>query len=117
MFKTFSLAAAAVVLSSSASFAATQITWWHPMGGELGQKHEQNVQKFNDSQTEYHVTPVFKGTYPETLTAAIAAFRAGQQPAIVQVFEVGTGTMMAAKGAVYPVYKLMADEGEPWDPS
>ncbi|NLS01981.1 sn-glycerol-3-phosphate ABC transporter substrate-binding protein UgpB [Rhizobium sp. P32RR-XVIII] len=117
MFKKFALAAAAVVLSSSTSFAATEVTWWHAMGGELGQKLEQIVQKFNDSQTEYHVTPVFKGTYPETLTAAIAAFRAGQQPAIVQVFEVGTGTMMAAKGAVYPVYKLMADEGEPWDPS
>jgi sn-glycerol 3-phosphate transport system substrate-binding protein len=78
---------------------------------------KRSPKKFNDSQTEYHVTPVFKGTYPETLTAAIAAFRAGQQPAIVQVFEVGTGTMMAAKGAVYPVYKLMKDEGEAWDPS
>ncbi len=117
MFKKLSLAAAAVALSASTSFAATEITWWHAMGGELGTKLEQIAQKFNDSQSDYHVTPVFKGTYPETLTAAIAAFRAGQQPAIVQVFEVGTGTMMAAKGAVYPVYQLMADEGEPWDPS
>ncbi|TCL72114.1 sn-glycerol-3-phosphate ABC transporter substrate-binding protein UgpB [Rhizobium sp. BK251] len=117
MFKNIALAGFALALSASTSFAATEVTWWHAMGGELGQKLEQIVQKFNDSQTEYHVTPVFKGTYPETLTAAIAAFRAGQQPAIVQVFEVGTGTMMAAKGAVYPVYKLMADEGEAWDPS
>ena len=117
MFKKFALAAAAVVLSSSTSFAATEITWWHAMGGELGKKLEEVAQKFNDSQSDYHVTPVFKGTYPETLTAAIAAFRAGQQPAIVQVFEVGTGTMMAAQGAVYPTYKLMADAGEPWDPS
>jgi sn-glycerol 3-phosphate transport system substrate-binding protein len=117
MFKKISLAAAAVVLSASTSFAATEISWWHAMGGENGKKLEELAKKFNDSQTEYHVTPVFKGTYPETLTAAIAAFRAGQQPAIVQVFEVGTGTMMAAKGAVYPVYKLMKDEGEAWDPS
>ena len=36
---------------------------------------------------------------------------------IVQVFEVGTATMMAAKGAVKPVYQLMADAGEPFDPS
>ena len=50
------------------------------------------------------------------MTAAIAAFRAQEQPDIVQVFEVGTGTMMAAKGAVYPVYKLMKDTGEPFDP-
>jgi sn-glycerol 3-phosphate transport system substrate-binding protein len=61
--------------------------------------------------------PVFKGTYAETLTAGIAAFRAGEQPAILQVFEVGTGTMMAAAGAVYPVYQLMADQGEPFDPN
>jgi sn-glycerol 3-phosphate transport system substrate-binding protein len=61
--------------------------------------------------------PVFKGTYDETLTSAIAAFRANEQPAIIQVYEVGTGTMMAAEGAVYPVYQLMKDQGEAWDQS
>ena len=71
---------------------------------------------FNKSQTEYKVNPVYKGTYTETLTAAIAAFRAKQAPHILQVFEVGTATMMAAKGAVYPVYQLMADAKEPFDP-
>jgi len=105
------------VLMSSASQAATEITWWHAMGGELGTKLEEVAKAFNESQTDYVVTPVFKGSYAETLTAAIAAFRANEQPAIVQVFEVGTGTMMAAKGAVYPVYQLMADQGQPWDPS
>src|SRR5690606_15671926 len=85
--------------------------------GELGTKLEQIAQQFNSTQSDYVVTPVYKGSYAETLTAAIAAFRANEQPAIVQVFEVGTGTMMAAKGAVYPVYQLMADQGEPWDPS
>jgi sn-glycerol 3-phosphate transport system substrate-binding protein len=34
----------------------------------------------------------------------------------MQVFEVGTATMMAATGAVKPVYKLMADAGEKFDP-
>ena len=50
------------------------------------------------------------------MTGAIAAFRAKQQPHIVQVFEVGTATMMAAKGAIKPVYELMADAGEKFDP-
>jgi sn-glycerol 3-phosphate transport system substrate-binding protein len=72
--------------------------------------------QFNKSQSEYKINAVYKGSYPETLTAAIAAFRAKQGPAIVQVFEVGTATMMAAKGAVYPTYQLMADEKEPFDP-
>jgi sn-glycerol 3-phosphate transport system substrate-binding protein len=115
MFKKLGLAAAALALSASTSLAATEVTWWHAMGGELGKKLEEIAQKFNDSQADYKVVPIYKGSYPETLTAAIAAFRAKQQPAIVQVFEVGTGTMMAAKGAVYPVYKLMKDAGEPFD--
>ncbi|WP_275787864.1 sn-glycerol-3-phosphate ABC transporter substrate-binding protein UgpB [Pararhizobium gei] len=115
MIQKLILAAAALALSATTSLAATEITWWHAMGGELGQKLEEVAKTFNASQSDYVVTPVYKGTYPETLTAAIAAFRANQQPAIVQVFEVGTGTMMAAKGAVYPVYKLMADQGEPFD--
>jgi sn-glycerol 3-phosphate transport system substrate-binding protein len=51
------------------------------------------------------------------MTAAVAAFRAGEQPHIVQVFEVGTATMMAAEGAIYPVHQLMADAGIEWDPA
>ena len=33
-------------------------------------------------------------------------------PHIVQVFEVGTATMMSAKGAIVPVAKVMADAME-----
>jgi sn-glycerol 3-phosphate transport system substrate-binding protein len=109
-------AAGLALLSTTSAFAVTEIAWWHAMGGELGAKLEEIAKKFNESQADYKIVPVFKGTYPETLTATIAAFRANQQPAIVQVFEVGTGTMMAAKGAVYPAYKLMADQGEAFEP-
>ena len=117
MFRSLSSSALALVASVSAVSAQTEIQWWHAMGGELGQKLEAIVAGYNASQSDYKVTPSFKGTYAETMTAAIAAFRAKEQPAIVQVFEVGTGTMMAAKGAVYPVYQLMADMGEPFDPA
>jgi len=111
------LAPAALLASLALPAAAqTQIQWWHAMSGPLGEKLEKIAGDFNASQGEYKVVPVFKGSYPETMTGAIAAFRARQHPAIVQVFEVGTATMMAAKGAVYPVYKLMADAGEPFDP-
>jgi sn-glycerol 3-phosphate transport system substrate-binding protein len=96
--------------------AATEIQWWHAMGGELGEKLNKIATDFNATQGDYVIVPVYKGNYTETLTAAIAAFRARENPAIVQVFEVGTATMMGAKGAVYPVYQLMADAGEPFDP-
>lgn len=116
MFKKIALAAVALGLSTSASFAATQVTWWHAMGGELGKKLDEIVANYNKSQDKYQVVASYKGSYAETMTAAIAAFRAKQQPDIVQVFEVGTGTMMAAKGAVYPVYQLMKDAGAQFDP-
>ncbi|TPW31152.1 sn-glycerol-3-phosphate ABC transporter substrate-binding protein UgpB [Martelella alba] len=114
--KKIALAALALGLSASVSQAATQIQWWHAMGGELGQKLNEIVANYNASQDQYEVVPTYKGNYAETMTSAIAAFRAKEQPAIVQVYEVGTGTMMAAKGAIYPVYQLMKDSGANFDP-
>jgi sn-glycerol 3-phosphate transport system substrate-binding protein len=99
-----------------AAQAQTEIQWWHAMGGQLGEALNALADGFNKSQADYKVVPVYKGTYTETMTGAIAAFRARQQPHIVQVFEVGTATMMAAKGAIYPVHQLMADAGEAFDP-
>lgn len=96
--------------------AVTEIQWWHAMGGPNGEKLNEIAANFNKSQSDYKVVPVNKGSYSETMTAAIAAFRSGRPPHIVQVFEVGTATMMAATGAVKPVYKLMAETGEPFDP-
>jgi sn-glycerol 3-phosphate transport system substrate-binding protein len=96
--------------------AATEIQWWHAMDGPLNDWINDLAAGFNKTQSEYKVVAVYKGTYPETMTGAIAAFRAKQQPHIVQVFEVGTATMMAAKGAVKPVYELMAEAGEKFDP-
>lgn len=100
--------------ASGSAWSATQIEWWHAMGGANGEKVDEMAEAFNDAQDKYVVKPVFKGTYTETMTSAIAAFRAKQQPAIVQVFEVGTASMMAADGAVYPVYKLMKESGQPF---
>ena len=96
--------------------AQTEIQWWHAMGGELGQKVDAIAAGFNASQKEYKIVPIYKGNYTETMTGAIAAFRAKQHPHIVQVFEVGTATMMAAKGAIYPVYQLMKDQNLAFDP-
>lgn len=100
---------------SSPALAATEIQWWHAMTGALNDKVNDFASRFNQSQSDYKIVPVFKGSYPETMTAAIAAFRAGNAPHIVQVFEVGTATMMAAKGAIVPVEKLMKDAGEKFD--
>ena len=116
--KLFKAVAVVAMSSLSASaMAATEVQWWHAMGGVNGERVNKIAADFNATQSDYKVVPSYKGNYTETMTAAIAAFRAKKQPHIVQVFEVGTATMMAAKGAVYPVEQVMKDAGEPFDKS
>ncbi len=108
----------AVLLLAAAAQAraVTQIQWWHAMAGVNNDRVNALARRFNDSQSDYKVTAVYKGSYPEAMAAAIAAYRAGNAPALLQVFEVGTGTMMAARGAIKPVYEVMGDAGEKFDP-
>ena len=116
--KILGVIAAIIVASYSVSaLAVTEVQWWHAMGGVNGERVNKIAEDFNATQSDYKVIPSYKGNYTETMTAAIAAFRAKKQPHIVQVFEVGTATMMAAKGAVYPVEQVMKDSGEPFDKS
>lgn len=109
--------AAALTLATTAAYAQVEVQWWHAMGGANGERVNKISEDFNATQSDYKIVPTYKGNYTETMTAAIAAFRAKEQPQIVQVFEVGTATMMAAKGAVYPIEQLMKDAGEPFDKS
>lgn len=109
------VAATMLAGSTTVSFAATEIQWWHAFTGRLGELLEEQVEKFNASQSDYVVVASHKGNYSEALNAGIAAFRAGEQPHILMVFEVGTATMMAAKGAIKPVYELMAETGKEFD--
>ena len=108
--------ALAFTLSALPASAQTEIQWWHAMSGQLGEWVNGLAKGFNDSQKEYKVVPVFKGTYPEALTAGVAAFRAGNAPHILQVFEVGTANMMASKGAIVPVSEVMKTAGVTFDP-
>ncbi len=106
----------ATTMWTSAAFAATEIQWWHAFTGRLGELLGEQVEKFNASQSDYKVIASHKGNYSETLNAGIAAFRAKEQPHILMVFEVGTATMMAAKGAIKPVHEVMAEGGAKFDP-
>jgi sn-glycerol 3-phosphate transport system substrate-binding protein len=105
-----------VLVIFPASVLAEQITvnWWFAHGGRLGEKVQSIVADFNSMQSKYKVVATYKGNYSDTMMAGIAAFRAKQHPHILQVFEVGTASMMAAKGAIKPVYEVMAESGQPW---
>ncbi|KAJ55251.1 glycerol 3-phosphate ABC transporter substrate-binding protein [Actibacterium mucosum KCTC 23349] len=106
------VATLSATLLSTSVVAETQITWWHAMGGQLGETVNQIAQDFNASQDDYTLIPVYKGSYEETLTSGIAAFRAGEQPNIMQVYDAGAAMMIASGGAVLPVADLFAQNGE-----
>ena len=115
-FKQLGLAAC-MFATGLAAQAQTEIQWWHSMTAVNNEWVNDLAKQFNESQKDYKVTPIFKGSYDESMTAAIAAFRSGNQPHILQVFEVGTATMMASRGASVPVAKVMKDAGADFNPA
>jgi sn-glycerol 3-phosphate transport system substrate-binding protein len=108
---------AALMAAATPAQALIEIQWWHAMTGANNDVIVKLANEFNESQKDYKVVPTYKGSYPDTMNAGIAAFRAGNAPHIMQVFEVGTATMMAATGAVKPVHVLMKEAGEKFDPN
>ena len=116
-FKQLALSAALAATTLSAANAATEIQWWHSMTAVNNEWVGDLAKQFNESQSEFKVVPTFKGVYDESMTADIAAFRSGYAPHLLQVFEVGTATMMASKGATVPVGKVMTDAGAKFDPA
>lgn len=114
--KLTALMMAAALVSPALVHAQTEIQWWHSMTGALSDQLNAIASQFNASQSEFKVVPVYKGGYAESMSAAIAAYRAKSPPHIAQVFEVGTATMMAAGQAIKPVYQVMAESGETFDP-
>lgn len=108
--------ALSTMLTPVAAMAETEVQFWHAFTGRLGDLVKAQVADFNASQSDYTVVESHKGNYSETLNAGIAAFRAGEQPQILMVFEVGTATMMAAGGAVRPMHEVMAQSGAAFNP-
>lgn len=111
--RTLGLASAGMALSAPAlaQGGPVEIQFWHGLAQPLGGLLEAIAADFNQKQTRFRIVPSFRGGYPETMVAAIAAFRAGTAPHIVQMFEVGTGTMITAGRAIKPVHELLSETG------
>ncbi|OZI22466.1 ABC transporter substrate-binding protein [Bordetella genomosp. 7] len=110
------VAALCAAFAATSAQAVTEIQFWHSMEGALGERVNELVQEFNQKNSDYKINAVYKGNYGESMNAGIAAFRAGNAPDILQVFEVGTATMMYARGAIKPVQQMSEEAGEPLDP-
>lgn len=110
------LCVALTLAVSAQALAATEIPFWHSMEGELGKEVDSLADRFNQSHSDVKIVPVYKGNYEQSLAAGIAAYRSGKAPAILQVYEVGTATMMASK-AIKPVYEVFKEAGINFDES
>ena len=116
--RTLLAGAAALATAPAIARAAekTKIVWWHAMTAALGEQVNHLVDAFNQSQDAVEVQAIYKGGYADVLTATIAAFRAGQAPHLAQIFEVGTGSMLAAGKATKQVWELIKETGVAIDP-
>ena len=114
---TLAMTVTAIMSAPTTALAQTEIQWWHSMTAVNGEWVNDLAKDFNAKQKDYKIMPTYKGTYDESMTAAVAAFRGGNAPHILQVFEVGTATMMASKNAIMPVGQLMKDAGYKFDTS
>jgi sn-glycerol 3-phosphate transport system substrate-binding protein len=110
--RTISVAAAAALVllgGAAAAQAKTEISFWHGLDGQAGQAVDALVKQFNEGQGEFEVKALYKGTYPQVLAAAMAAYRQKNPPHLVQVYEVGTQSMILSD-AIVPVYRLMRQQ-------
>lgn len=111
------VSAALVATGVSAQNKPIEIQMWMGLTGLGGETLTKYGEEFNKSQSEYKVTVSFKGQYPEQRAAAIAAFRAGNPPHIMQMFDAGSGDMMGAKNAIVPVSEVFKRAGMSFNPS
>ncbi|NQE47333.1 extracellular solute-binding protein [Herbaspirillum rubrisubalbicans] len=87
---------------------AANFEFWSSHAGATAAAVRQLCAGFNAAQHQHHVRCVIPGTYEQTMQKTIAAYRAGQQPALVEIYDVGTLDMMLS-GAIVPVHQLMAE--------
>jgi len=114
-----SMVAAATVLSAGAQAQQRpiEINMWMGLTGQGGELLTRFGEDFNKTQSEYRVVVSFKGQYPEQRAAAVAAYRAGNPPHIMQMFDAGSGDMMSAKSAIVPVSEVFRRAGLQFNPA
>ena len=104
-----------LLLSAGTALAQpVTVTFWHAMSGSRLGIVESIIESFNATHPEFEVKPLFTGSYAETLTKYVAAYPSKTGPNIVQVYEVGTQTMIDSD-AIIPVYQIPEMLGETWD--
>ena len=105
------LACLVVVLAGPGfALAKTEIQLWHALTGVQGETLEAQAKQFNDSQDEFEVKPVRKGSPAETLTAVMEASEQKSPAHLVHVPQAATQAMMRSR-VVSAVSELLQQNG------
>jgi sn-glycerol 3-phosphate transport system substrate-binding protein len=109
------LGAVTLAMPAMAQQQRIPIEMWIGVTGPAQDEINRYAQEFNASQTQYQANVSFRGQYPEQRAAAFAAFRAGNPPHIMQMFDAGTGDMFALPRATVPITEVMQKAGVSFD--
>jgi ABC-type glycerol-3-phosphate transport system substrate-binding protein len=74
------------------------ITFWHAMGGVMGEALSDLIKEYNESQDKYHIHTEFMGRYDILEQKIIASVMAGKTPDIAQMYEATTNLLTRDKG-------------------
>lgn len=94
---------------AAAAAGATKISFWHSMGDPGGSAIVKFANEFNTSQQKCHVTPIYQGSYDDSLNKLKAGLQSKDTPALVQLFDIGTRQMIDLK-VITPVQDYIDKE-------
>ena len=95
---------AAGLCVSAAALAKTEISFYFPVavGGPITKIIDGYAAQFNKENPDYNVTPVYSGTYQETIVKVLTAHKAGKPPTSAILLSTDTFTL-ADEGAIAPI--------------
>ena len=102
------LTVSALALSIAAPAYAADIEFWYGNTGRPEEAIQAQCEAFNAAQDAHTVTCIGQGGYEAGMQTAIAAYRSGEHPVLIQFFDAGTLDLMLSD-AVLPVSELMPD--------
>ena len=102
------VALALAFCATTASAEKIKFDYWYGLSGDLGAVLAQTCDRFNASQDKYEAVCTGYDGYELVVQSAIAAFRAGKAPALLQSFDAGTADLMMS-GQFYAVTQMMKD--------
>ncbi len=91
----------------------TTISWWHAMGGNLGETVKALASDFNEQSDSVTIETSYKGSYTETLNAVTSAIGAGEAPALAQIVDLGC-RLAIDSGAFVPMEEALPDGRVNW---